>query len=147
MVNRRTVFLFLFAIYHLPFTIFDLRFTAFGFLMGMRMRFYVSLTAVLGLTFFLLTGCQTKGGSEAQEGVGPPSSAGAAATPADGVRRVTVAELRAALDKGEALVVDVRGSVEYDLGHIKGARSIPLGLIAAQAKELPRDKLIVTYCA
>jgi rhodanese-related sulfurtransferase len=51
------------------------------------------------------------------------------------------------LEKGEAVVIDVRGSVEYQLGHIKGSRSVPLGLIAQQSKDLPRDKLLVTYCA
>jgi rhodanese-related sulfurtransferase len=63
------------------------------------------------------------------------------------VRRVTVDELRAALEKGEAIIVDVRGEVEYNPGHIKGALLMPLGLIATRASELPRDKLIVTYCA
>jgi rhodanese-related sulfurtransferase len=60
---------------------------------------------------------------------------------------VSVSELKTALEKNEAVVVDVRGEVEYDLGHIRGSRSIPLGLIASRAGELPRDKLIVTYCA
>lgn len=68
-------------------------------------------------------------------------------TPDDGIRRVSIEELQAALAKNEAVVVDVRGSVEYKLGHIKGARSIPLGLVREQAKELPKDKLIVAYCA
>ena len=35
----------------------------------------------------------------------------AAATPADGVRRVTVADLQSALEKGEAVIVDVRSGV------------------------------------
>jgi predicted sulfurtransferase len=69
------------------------------------------------------------------------------AAPSDGVRRISVAELKAAMEKNEVVVVDVRGGVEYKLGHIRGARSIPLGLITAQANELPRDKLIVSYCA
>jgi 3-mercaptopyruvate sulfurtransferase SseA len=68
-------------------------------------------------------------------------------TPLDGVRRIRLAELRDALTKGEAVVVDVRGEVEYSLGHIKGALSMPLGLIKERAASLPRDKLIVTYCA
>jgi rhodanese-related sulfurtransferase len=67
--------------------------------------------------------------------------------PNDEVRRVTIPELQAALEKGEAVVVDVRGSVEFKLGHIKGARNVPLGLIPQQIKDLPRDRLIVTYCA
>jgi rhodanese-related sulfurtransferase len=75
------------------------------------------------------------------------SPAAQEAPPSDGVRRVTVDELRTALEKREAIIVDVRGEVEYDLGHIKGALLMPLGLISTRASELPRDKLIVTYCA
>ena len=67
--------------------------------------------------------------------------------PADGVRRVTVEELRAALEKGTAIVVDVRGEDQYKAGHIKGALWIPVNEIAGRTKELPKDKLIVTYCS
>jgi 3-mercaptopyruvate sulfurtransferase SseA len=68
-------------------------------------------------------------------------------TPTDGVRRVTIEELRAALEKGTALVVDVRSADQYKAGHIKGAVWIPGNEIAARTKELPKDKLIVTYCS
>lgn len=71
----------------------------------------------------------------------------AQATPEDGVRRVTVEELRAALEKGTAIVVDVRGEDQYKAGHIKGALWIPGDKIAGRTKELPKDKLIVTYCS
>ncbi len=70
-----------------------------------------------------------------------------AATPKDGVRRITVADLQSALEKGEAIVVDVRSEDAYAAGHIKGARVIPEDQITRRADELPRDKLIVTYCA
>ncbi len=66
---------------------------------------------------------------------------------ADGVRRITIDELRDAMAKGEAVVIDVRGAQGYATGHINGSRLIPEDQIAARAKELPRDKLIVTYCA
>jgi 3-mercaptopyruvate sulfurtransferase SseA len=75
------------------------------------------------------------------------NSQGSPAAPSDGIRRVQIAELQALLEKNEAVIVDVRGEVEYKLGHIRGARSIPLGLIGARAGEIPRDKLIVAYCA
>lgn len=67
--------------------------------------------------------------------------------PADGVRRVTVDELRAALEKGTAIVIDVRGEDQYKAGHIKGALWIPGDQIGSRAKELPKDKLIVAYCS
>jgi 3-mercaptopyruvate sulfurtransferase SseA len=68
-------------------------------------------------------------------------------TPADGVRRVTVEELRAGLEKGTAVVVDVRSTEQYKTGHIKGARSVPGDELASRVKELPKDKLIVFYCS
>lgn len=65
----------------------------------------------------------------------------------DGVRLVTVEELGRLIERGEAVALDVRGSVEFEMGHIKGARFMPLGLIAGRASELPKDKLLVPYCA
>jgi rhodanese-related sulfurtransferase len=62
------------------------------------------------------------------------------------VPRVTAAELQALMVKGEAVAIDVRGSVPYELGHIKGAVWLPLGLVAQRFGELPQDKLIVAYC-
>jgi rhodanese-related sulfurtransferase len=63
------------------------------------------------------------------------------------VRRVTPAELKGMMDRGEAVAVDVRTKDDYTGGHIKGALSLPLGEAAARAQELPQDKLIVFYCA
>ena len=66
---------------------------------------------------------------------------------ADGARRVTIEELEAMIKDGTALVVDVRSQDAYDVGHIPGARLIPAGEILNHVKELPRDKMIVTYCS
>jgi len=45
-------------------------------------------------------------------------------------------------------VVDVREPNEFSgpLGHIRGATLVPLGDLAAKAKELPKDKPIVAVC-
>jgi len=45
-------------------------------------------------------------------------------------------------------VVDVREPNEFSgpLGHIRGATLVPLGELAAKAKELPTDKPIVAVC-
>ena len=67
-------------------------------------------------------------------------------SPGDGVRRITTVELRELMEKGKAIVVDVRNEDAYKAGHIKGARLIPSTDILAHAGELPRDKMIVTYC-
>jgi Rhodanese-like domain len=65
----------------------------------------------------------------------------------DGVRRITPAEAHAAVEKGQAVIVDVRGEDSYNAGHIKGARWIHLNDIGSRAGELPRDKMIITYCS
>ena len=66
---------------------------------------------------------------------------------ADGVRRITTAELAALMKEGKAFVVDVRTQDAYDMGHIPGSILIPAGDIHTQLDKLPRDKTIVTYCA
>ncbi len=66
---------------------------------------------------------------------------------ADGAKRITTSELQALLDKGQAVVIDVRNQASYDQGHIKGARLIPSSEIADRSGELPKDKTIVTYCS
>jgi len=45
-------------------------------------------------------------------------------------------------------VVDVREPAEFSgpLGHIRGATLVPLGELAARAKELPKDKPVVAVC-
>jgi rhodanese-related sulfurtransferase len=65
----------------------------------------------------------------------------------DDVRRLTPQESKAALDRGEAVIVDVRTQASFTSLHITGARHIPLAEIAARTNELPRDKLVVTYCS
>lgn len=62
------------------------------------------------------------------------------------VPRVTVAELHDLMKKGDAIAIDVRGSVPHKLGHIEGAVWMPLGLLNQRAGELSQEKLIVPYC-
>lgn len=70
-----------------------------------------------------------------------------AASPSDGVRRITTTELRDQLEKGEAVIVDVRSAEQYKVRHIKSAIHIPGNEITARAAQLPSNKLIVTYCS
>ena len=76
-----------------------------------------------------------------------PSAPAPAPAPSDGARRVTVAELKEMLDNNEAVVIDVRNQSSYDMGHIRGAKLIPEGEILDHIDELPKNKLIVTYCS
>ena len=66
---------------------------------------------------------------------------------ADGARRVTIAELETMMKDGTAFLVDVRSEDAYNAGHIPGSKLIPSGEILNHLKELPHDKLIVTYCS
>jgi rhodanese-related sulfurtransferase len=80
------------------------------------------------------------GGSAAPQepAAGPPPSA----------RRIPMGEFQRLLDRGEIVVVDVRGDDAYRLGHIPGAISVSLDALEVRAAEL-RDakKPVVTYCA
>lgn len=124
------------------------------------MRLFLSLSAAVCVALVALTACNStdtkngtansRNGSLTNAPLSPSNqTATATATPVhgDGVKRVTKDELRAALDKGGALVVDVRPAQSYQQSHIKGAVHIPLEQVGARISELPRDKMIVTYCS
>ncbi len=55
-------------------------------------------------------------------------------------------ELLSLVKSGEAMVIDVRPSSEYDAGHIEGAVNIPLELLTQRLSKLPKDQEIVAYC-
>jgi rhodanese-related sulfurtransferase len=55
-------------------------------------------------------------------------------------------EIRALIERGAAIVIDVRPSEEYAHGHLPGAVSIPLDELPHRLIELPRGKRIVAYC-
>ena len=61
-------------------------------------------------------------------------------------RRISGEEARQAVAKGEAVLVDVRSKDAYEAGHAKGAISLPLSDLPSRAGELPKDKLLITYC-
>jgi phosphohistidine swiveling domain-containing protein len=66
----------------------------------------------------------------------------------DEVPRVSLEETLAAIESGEAVVVDVRSAQAYQASHIPGAISIPLGEIETNPTGLNLDKdlWIITYC-
>ena len=59
---------------------------------------------------------------------------------------VTPARTKELLDRGEAVVVDVREPYEREAGHIEGSRHIELERVASQAETLPRDRPVVFQC-
>jgi rhodanese-related sulfurtransferase len=64
------------------------------------------------------------------------------------VPRITVAELKRALDAGQALVIDVRDGRSYADGHLPGSINVPLNQLAQKLALLKGSrKTLVAYCA
>jgi rhodanese-related sulfurtransferase/DNA-binding transcriptional ArsR family regulator len=63
-----------------------------------------------------------------------------------GLEQISRDELARRLDDGSIVVIDVRPTTEYVAGHITGARSIPIGQLARQLRQLPDDVEVVAYC-
>ena len=103
--------------------------------------FVLSLVATLAQS-----GCNSAEQKNKNSG-GVASTSPAGSPPADGARRVTVTELKSLLDRNEAVVVDVRNEASFNAGHISGARLIPEAEILNHVNDLPKNKLIVTYCS
>ena len=110
----------------------------------MRQIYSVLAIAMLGLA--VLAGCNSA--EHKSSSAGPlASQTPPTVAPTDGIRRITVVELRSLVEKNEALVVDVRNQEAYNLSHIQGAKLIPVADTLKHIDELPKDQLIVTYCA
>jgi len=122
----------------------------------MRRRVFIPLAlAVAAAAAALLGACKatdTAGNVSAsapKAGAKPSVSAPPTETTevhADGVRRVTPAQLQTMLEDGRAVVYDTRTKAAYDAEHIKGALSMPHEEVANRAGELPKDKTLVFYC-
>ena len=69
-----------------------------------------------------------------------------AGTPDPEVKRVSLADAKAAYDIGAAVFVDVRDQQSYAAEHIPGALSIPLVDLTSRIKELNKDDWIILYC-
>jgi Rhodanese-like domain len=124
------------------------------------MRRFYSLLAAVMLAIIVLAACNSKdsgtGANSGSFGAGKSGTnqstpggtvSSTPSTMSDGVRRVTIVELRDMLDKGTAIVIDTRGADSYKASHIKGSISIPVDEIANHINDLPRDKTIVAYCS
>jgi rhodanese-related sulfurtransferase len=55
-------------------------------------------------------------------------------------------ELMQRIERGEAIVLDVRPEIEYRASHLPGARSLPLADLQRRLEEIPRDKELIAYC-
>ncbi|HZG53094.1 MAG TPA: rhodanese-like domain-containing protein [Pyrinomonadaceae bacterium] len=129
------------------------------------MRLFNSTAAALVLCVCALAACSPQDGSTPAAKSAPAANGEATAqtakqtaaqqtaaqqTPAqhaDDTRRINIEETQKAIEAGTALVVDVRDEAAYKTSHIKGAKSVPLQQFDKRIGELPKDKLIITYCA
>ncbi len=74
------------------------------------------------------------------------ASAAPAAPPEYPVSFIKVDELKRVLDGGtNADIIDVRHWEQYVESHIKGARSMPLRVVADRAPEISKTGLVVFY--
>jgi hypothetical protein len=74
------------------------------------------------------------------------AGAAPAAPPEYPVSFIKVDELKGLLDRGtRADIIDVRHWESYVESHIKGARSMPLRVVAERAPEISKTGLVVFY--
>jgi rhodanese-related sulfurtransferase/DNA-binding transcriptional ArsR family regulator len=59
---------------------------------------------------------------------------------------ITSEQLACRLRKRNVVVLDVRPDEEFHVGHIAGARSIPVSELESRLKEIPKRSTIVAYC-
>jgi 3-mercaptopyruvate sulfurtransferase SseA len=110
------------------------------------MRLVISFLVIVALGLGVLTACNSAELKTAKTSPVAPAQT-APPPPADGARRITVTELKDMLARNEAVVIDVRNQASYDAGHIRGAKLIPEAEVVNHSDELPKNKLIVTYCS
>lgn len=62
------------------------------------------------------------------------------------LREVTWEEADRMAAEGDAVLVDVRQTTEWNEGHVEGARHVHLGYLRGRTDELPRDRPVLLYC-
>jgi sulfur-carrier protein adenylyltransferase/sulfurtransferase len=73
--------------------------------------------------------------------------AGGNAHASTGVQEIQPSQLAQRLAKGEALeIIDVREPYEWEIGHIPGARLVPLARIAEEIPRLDKRRETILYC-
>jgi hydroxyacylglutathione hydrolase len=64
----------------------------------------------------------------------------------DAPESVTPSEAHELVERGEAIIVDVRDASAHAEGHIAGSVNIPIGELSDRMDELPTDTRIITSC-
>lgn len=63
------------------------------------------------------------------------------------MERIPVSQARSLVDRGRAVLVDVRTAVVYQMSHVDGALNVPANQVTDYEYRVPRDKLIICYCS
>ena len=64
----------------------------------------------------------------------------------DDIPRLTASEAVSAIEQNGAILLDVRQASQYEINHIYGALSIPLGEIESYLPSLDKEAWYITYC-
>ena len=59
---------------------------------------------------------------------------------------VTVQEAERLVAHGDAVLIDVREQGEWEAGHVRQARHIPLGVLPDRLAEVPHDRAVLLFC-
>jgi rhodanese-related sulfurtransferase len=111
------------------------------------MRAKVLLLSIALLSLVITSACNS---AESKAKAAAPKTTNATAQagqPDDGIKRISIADAKVDFEKGNAVMIDVRGDMAYKQGHIKGAQSIAFSEVTARAADLPKDKTIILYCS
>ena len=112
------------------------------------MRIALLLSTAI-LTMGLIVACNSRQAQITQFQAAVPNQSpqpSVAQNPAEKARRINAEDLHDLWEKGKVLIIDTRSEPAYKQDHIKGAILIPAGDVGNHIDELPRDKMIVTYC-
>ncbi len=113
------------------------------------MKFRTSALSSVTLSLALIVaafGCDRANAPEHASSAPTPGSATAPAASAAVPAPIDGTEARRLVADG-AFLLDVRSSGEFASGHAEGATNIPVGELAGRLTELPRNRVIITYCA
>ncbi len=111
-----------------------------------------ALVVGLMLVIFLLTNRNNNTvNNPVVGGTDPPPSAVSGTIPPDPsaeAPRISMEEFKALYDSpNRPMIIDVRPVGGFDAGHIRGAISFPETDVDTRIAELPKDKLVIAYCA
>jgi 3-mercaptopyruvate sulfurtransferase SseA len=98
------------------------------------------LLIAFGMLLIVLMIWQLSGGSAAT------SSTGSIPAAENEILRVRLATALLAVERGEAVWLDVRDDNAFANGHIPGAINLPLNQIESRLTTLDRDQWYITYC-